>query len=290
MADVHVPRLADRRDLHRRRARRHRQRRALAARHQAGDRSLPRRRCSSARIRGTSSSSGSTCIARRWRSAARASAWSRSAPSTSRCGTCWARPPKQPVYRLLGGRTKPRIPVYASRLYSTPLDELAAEARALQGRRLQGDEAALRLGPDRRRRGHAAQRRSGAHRARDRRRRHRRHGRRLHGLDARLRQAHAAAARAVQSALARRGGHSRRHPRLRRAQGATAASRSPAASTSSRCYGFRELLEARARRLHPVRHQSRRRHHAGAQDRGAGRGALGPGRFRTPGRCTTITS
>ena len=35
---------------------------------------------------------------------------------------------KQPVYRLLGGRTKPRIPVYASRLYSTPLDQLAAEA------------------------------------------------------------------------------------------------------------------------------------------------------------------
>jgi L-rhamnonate dehydratase len=34
----------------------------------------------------------------------------------------------QPVYRLLGGRTKSRIPVYASRLYSTPLDELAAEA------------------------------------------------------------------------------------------------------------------------------------------------------------------
>lgn len=36
---------------------------------------------------------------------------------------------RQPVYRLLGGRTKTRIPVYASRLYSTPLDELAAEAR-----------------------------------------------------------------------------------------------------------------------------------------------------------------
>jgi len=36
---------------------------------------------------------------------------------------------QQPVYRLLGGRTKPRIPVYASRLYSTPLDELAAEAQ-----------------------------------------------------------------------------------------------------------------------------------------------------------------
>ncbi len=36
---------------------------------------------------------------------------------------------KQPVYRLLGGRTKPRIPVYSSRLYSTPLAELAAESR-----------------------------------------------------------------------------------------------------------------------------------------------------------------
>jgi L-lyxonate dehydratase len=35
---------------------------------------------------------------------------------------------KQPVYRLLGGRTKQRIPVYASRLYSTPLEQLAAEA------------------------------------------------------------------------------------------------------------------------------------------------------------------
>jgi L-rhamnonate dehydratase len=36
---------------------------------------------------------------------------------------------KQPVYRLLGGRTKARIPVYASRLYSVELNELAGEAR-----------------------------------------------------------------------------------------------------------------------------------------------------------------
>jgi L-rhamnonate dehydratase len=35
---------------------------------------------------------------------------------------------KQPVYRLLGGRTKARIPVYASRLYSVAFDELTAEA------------------------------------------------------------------------------------------------------------------------------------------------------------------
>src|SRR5579864_8744625 len=36
---------------------------------------------------------------------------------------------KQPVYRLLGGRTKQRIPVYASRLYSVDLADVAAEAR-----------------------------------------------------------------------------------------------------------------------------------------------------------------
>ena len=36
---------------------------------------------------------------------------------------------KQPVCRLLGGRTKPRIPVYASRLYSVELDKLAGEAK-----------------------------------------------------------------------------------------------------------------------------------------------------------------
>ena len=35
----------------------------------------------------------------------------------------------QPVFRLLGGRTKKTIPVYASRLYSQPLDQLAAEAK-----------------------------------------------------------------------------------------------------------------------------------------------------------------
>src|SRR6202522_4518403 len=36
---------------------------------------------------------------------------------------------KQPVFRLLGGRTKPRIPVYASRLYASPLGQLAFEAK-----------------------------------------------------------------------------------------------------------------------------------------------------------------
>ncbi len=51
---------------------------------------------------------------------------------------------KQPVYRLLGGRTKPRIPVYASRLYATELSALAAEA---QGYKAQGYRAMkLRFG------------------------------------------------------------------------------------------------------------------------------------------------
>ena len=35
---------------------------------------------------------------------------------------------KQPAFRTLGGRTKTRIPVYASRLYSVELKELSAEA------------------------------------------------------------------------------------------------------------------------------------------------------------------
>src|SRR5262245_59218897 len=35
----------------------------------------------------------------------------------------------QPVFKLIGGRTKARIPVYASRLYSQKLEDLAAEAR-----------------------------------------------------------------------------------------------------------------------------------------------------------------
>ena len=36
----------------------------------------------------------------------------------------------RPVFKLLGGRTKEKIPVYASKLYSQPLDRLAEEARS----------------------------------------------------------------------------------------------------------------------------------------------------------------
>ena len=289
--DVHVPRLADRRGLHRRRA-------SSAS---ATPRSSPHvtkqviDRYLTPLLIGQDPVGHRVPLAAHVPQddgvrAARASAWSRSAPSTSRCGTCSARPPSQPVYRLLGGRTKPRIPVYASRLYSTPLDELAAEARALQGRRLPGDEAALRLGTGRRRRRHAAQRRSGAHRARDGRRRRRRHGRRLHGLDARLRQAHAAAARAVQPALARGGGDSRRHPGLRRAQGLR-----PRADRRRRARVHAARLPRPARGARASTSSSSTPTASAASTQARKIAALaealpGAGRSRTPGRCTTITS
>jgi L-rhamnonate dehydratase len=76
-------------------------------------------------IRGTSNFSGSTCIARRWRLAARASAWSPSARWTSRCGTLLGKSAKQPVYRLLGGRTK----AANSRLCQPALQHAAGRTR-----------------------------------------------------------------------------------------------------------------------------------------------------------------
>src|ERR1700734_907094 len=54
---------------------------------------------------------------------------------------------KQPVYRLLGGRTTQRIPVYPSRLYSMPLDELAAEAKRYKGEGYQAMKLRFGWGP-----------------------------------------------------------------------------------------------------------------------------------------------
>ncbi|MGA8232984.1 MAG: L-rhamnonate dehydratase [Candidatus Acidiferrales bacterium] len=54
---------------------------------------------------------------------------------------------KQPVYRLLGGRTKPRIPVYASRLYSVELSELAAEAKRYKNEGYQAMKLRFGWGP-----------------------------------------------------------------------------------------------------------------------------------------------
>jgi L-rhamnonate dehydratase len=54
---------------------------------------------------------------------------------------------RQPVFRLLGGRTKPRIPVYASRLYSMPLDQLAAEAARYKAEGYQAMKLRFGWGP-----------------------------------------------------------------------------------------------------------------------------------------------
>lgn len=53
----------------------------------------------------------------------------------------------QPVYRLLGGRTKKRIPVYASKLYSQPLDQLAAEASHYKEQGYKGMKLRFGWGP-----------------------------------------------------------------------------------------------------------------------------------------------
>jgi L-rhamnonate dehydratase len=54
---------------------------------------------------------------------------------------------KQPVFRLLGGRTKTRIPVYASRLYSVELGELAAEAKHYKAEGYQAMKLGFGWGP-----------------------------------------------------------------------------------------------------------------------------------------------
>src|SRR5450755_1987962 len=54
---------------------------------------------------------------------------------------------KQPVFRLLGGRTKARIPVYASRLYSTPLPELVAETKKYKAEGYQAMKLRFGWGP-----------------------------------------------------------------------------------------------------------------------------------------------
>jgi L-lyxonate dehydratase len=53
----------------------------------------------------------------------------------------------QPVFRLLGGRTKQKIPVYASRLYSQPLDALAAEAAKYKAEGYQAVKLRFGWGP-----------------------------------------------------------------------------------------------------------------------------------------------
>jgi L-alanine-DL-glutamate epimerase-like enolase superfamily enzyme len=108
---------------------------------------------------------------------------------------------KQPVYRLLGGRTKPRIPVYASRLYSVELSELAVEARRYKDEGYQAMKLRFGWGPTD---GAAGMQRNLAlvRTVRE------AVGDDVDVLDSRLRQANASPARTVSSTLARGTGHS----------------------------------------------------------------------------------
>lgn len=54
---------------------------------------------------------------------------------------------RQPVFRLLGGRTKERIPVYASRLYATPVPQLQEEAQRYKSQGYQAMKLRFGWGP-----------------------------------------------------------------------------------------------------------------------------------------------
>ncbi len=64
---------------------------------------------------------------------------------------------KQPVYRLLGRPDQAAHSGLCQPAVQRRTERTRRRSEALQGRRLQGDEAALRLGTDRRRAGHATQ-------------------------------------------------------------------------------------------------------------------------------------
>jgi len=53
----------------------------------------------------------------------------------------------QPTYRLLGGATRSRIPVYASRIYNQPLDDLVAEAEGYRDAGFRAVKMRLGYGP-----------------------------------------------------------------------------------------------------------------------------------------------
>jgi L-alanine-DL-glutamate epimerase-like enolase superfamily enzyme len=54
---------------------------------------------------------------------------------------------KQPLFRLLGGKTKLKIPVYASRLYSQSLEQLAKEAQVYKDQGFQAMKLRFGWGP-----------------------------------------------------------------------------------------------------------------------------------------------
>lgn len=53
----------------------------------------------------------------------------------------------KPVFKLLGGRTKEKIPVYYSKLYAGPIDQMQAEAEAAKAEGYQGFKTRFGYGP-----------------------------------------------------------------------------------------------------------------------------------------------
>ncbi len=183
----------------------------------------------------------------------------------------------KPVFKLLGGRTKEKIPVYYSKLYAGPVEDMQSGSRRGDEARLRGLQVALRLRPEGRHGGHAREPQTGRGGARGDRLRPRSDARVLHGLEPRLRQAHAAEARQVRAALAGGAGDRRRHRRLRRAErhGYRADLRRRARIPGHRLH---RTDRPRGRQRHAIRHQPRRRHHRGAEDQRDRRGGAGAGR------------
>ena len=140
----------------RRRHDRHRQRGARAACHQDDDRHLSQAAAHRPATRWTASISGSRCTAAPCRfgrkgigmaaiSAVDLAIWDAKGKLLEPAGL-----------PALGGRTKPRIRSMPAGSTASRSDSSAREAKAYTGAGVPGGEAALRLGADGRRRGHAA--------------------------------------------------------------------------------------------------------------------------------------
>ena len=183
---------------------------------------------------------------------------------------------KQPVFKLLGGRTKENIPVYASRLYAMPIPELRAEAQKYKDEGYKMMKLRFGWGPL----DGAAGMQKNIELVRN--------VREVIGYDIDLMtdaymgwtldyaKRMLPLLEPFQLALARRGCDSRRHARLQRAEELRPR---PDRRRRARVHDLRLPRVAREQcaRRNSVRHQPRRRHQPGAQDLRAGRIVPGSG-------------
>ena len=175
-----------------------------------------------------------------------------------------------PVYELLGGATRPRLPVYASLMrYDSPAD-VAGACRQFVTPGLHHAQAP----PDRRGVGARGARGGGARRRAD--------ARRELPVDARRGHRDGARARAVPTLLVRGARVAARG--LQRARAGARADGTPIAlgENESTLYGFREIIERARGRHPPAQHHQGRRHHRVQEDRRARPGGQPAHRARTP--------